>query len=250
MPIVIKSPSEIKIMREAGRIVATVLGEVRNQVRPGKTTGELDALAERTVVTMGAIPSFKGLYGFPASVCISVNEEVVHGIPQFDRFLNEGDILSLDFGAFYQGMHGDSAVTVPVGTVSDETRRLLAVGEASLWKGIEQLRPGKRIGDISWAIQSYVEAQKFSVVRQYVGHAVGRNLHEEPQVPNFGPPGRGLTLRRGMTIALEPMVNAGTHETEVLDDQWTVVTKDRKLSVHFEHTVAITDAEPLVLTVL
>jgi methionyl aminopeptidase len=237
-------------MREGGRIVATVLAAIREKLRPGQTTEEIDQIAERTVGQLGATASFKGLYGFPASICISVNDEIVHGIPSPKRVLAEGDIVSLDFGAFYEGFHADSAVTLPVGRVSDEARRLLLCTEKGLERGIAQARPGRRLGDISWAIQAYGEAKGYGIVRQYVGHGVGRNLHEEPQVPNFGPPGRGVALRPGMTLAIEPMYNVGTEKTQVLDDKWTVVTEDRKLSAHFEHTIAITEGEPLVLTKL
>jgi methionyl aminopeptidase len=248
VPIVIKSQRELELMQRAGRIVATVLEAIREQLRPGQSTAEIDRIAEQTVTGLGARASFKGLYGFPASICISVNDEIVHGIPSPDRVLEEGDIVSLDFGAFYQGFHADSAVTLPVGKVSEEARRLLLCTEKGLERGIAQARAGRRLGDISWAIQAYGEAKGYGIVRQYVGHGVGRNLHEEPQVPNFGPPGRGVALRPGMTLAIEPMYNVGTEKTQVLEDKWTVVTEDRKLSAHFEHTIAITEGEPLVLT--
>lgn len=248
MAIVIKSDREIGIMRDAGKIVATVLGTIREKLRPGMTTLDLDLIAEETVGKMGAKASFKGLYDFPGSVCISVNEEIVHGIPTHERVLQEGDIVSLDFGAYYNGMHADAAVTLPVGRISEEARRLLLCTEKGLERGIAQARAGKRLGDISWAIQAYGEAKGYGIVRQYVGHGVGRTVHEEPQVPNFGQPGRGVALRSGMTLAIEPMYNVGTEKTEVLADKWTVVTEDRKLSAHFEHTVAITEGEPLVLT--
>ena len=250
MPIVIKSERELELMRAGGRIVASVLGEIREKLRPGQTTEEIDQIAEQTVAKLGARASFKGLYGFPASICISINDEIVHGIPSPDRVLAEGDIVSLDFGAFYEGLHADSAVTLPVGKVSEEARRLLLCTEKGLERGIAQARAGRRLGDISWAIQAYGEAKGYGIVRQYVGHGVGRNLHEEPQVPNFGPPGRGVALRPGMTLAIEPMYNVGTEKTQVLADKWTVVTEDRKLSAHFEHTIAITEGEPLVLTKL
>jgi methionyl aminopeptidase len=250
VPIVIKSQRELELMRQGGWIVATVLGAIREKLRPGQTTAEIDQIAEQTVGRLGARASFKGLYGFPASICISVNDEIVHGIPSPDRVLQEGDIVSLDFGAHYQGFHADSAVTLPVGRVSEEARRLLLCTEKGLERGIAQARAGRRLGDISWAIQAYGEAKGYGIVRQYVGHGVGRNLHEEPQVPNFGPPGRGVALRPGMTLAVEPMYNLGTEKTEVLADKWTVVTEDRKLSAHFEHTIAITEGEPLVLTKL
>jgi methionyl aminopeptidase len=250
MPIVIKSQRELELMQQGGRIVATVLDAIREKLRPGQTTREIDQIAEQTVARLGATASFKGLYGFPASICISINDEIVHGIPSPSRVLEEGDIVSLDFGAFYEGLHADSAVTLPVGKVSEEARRLLLCTEKGLERGIAQARVGRRLGDISWAIQAYGEAKGYGIVRQYVGHGVGRNLHEEPQVPNFGPPGRGVSLRAGMTLAIEPMYNVGTEKTQVLDDKWTVVTEDRKLSAHFEHTIAITEGEPLVLTKL
>jgi methionyl aminopeptidase len=248
VPIVLKSQRELELMQQGGRIVATVLGAIREKLRPGQTTAEIDQIAEQTVVSLGARASFKGLYGFPASICISVNDEIVHGIPSPERVLEEGDIVSLDFGAFHEGFHADSAVTLPVGKVSEEARRLLLCTEKGLERGIAQARAGRRLGDISWAIQAYGESKGYGIVRQYVGHGVGRNLHEEPQVPNFGPPGRGVALRPGMTLAIEPMYNVGTERTQVLDDKWTVVTEDRKLSAHFEHTIAITEGEPLVLT--
>jgi len=250
VPIVLKSQRELELMQQGGRIVATVLAAIREKLRPGQTTEEIDQIAEQTVTRLGATASFKGLYGFPASICISLNDEIVHGIPSPRRVLEEGDIVSLDFGAFYEGLHADSAVTLPVGRVSEEARRLLLCTEKGLERGIAQARVGRRLGDISWAIQAYGEAKGYGIVRQYVGHGVGRNLHEEPQVPNFGPPGRGVALRAGMTLAIEPMYNVGTEKTRVLDDKWTVVTEDRKLSAHFEHTIAITEGEPLVLTKL
>jgi methionyl aminopeptidase len=250
VPIVIKSQRELELMQQGGRIVATVLGAIREKLRPGQNTAEIDQIAEQTVTRLGARASFKGLYGFPASICISINDEIVHGIPSPERVLEEGDIVSLDFGAFYEGLHADSAVTLPVGKVSEEARRLLLCTEKGLERGIAQARAGRRLGDISWAIQAYGEAKGYGIVRQYVGHGVGRNLHEEPQVPNFGPPGRGVALRPGMTLAIEPMYNVGTEKTQVLGDKWTVVTEDRKLSAHFEHTIAITEGEPLVLTKL
>jgi len=250
VPIVIKSQRELEAMQRGGQIVATVLEAIRERLRPGQTTAEIDEIAEQTVTSLGARASFKGLYGFPASICISVNEEIVHGIPSSDRVLDEGDIVSLDFGALYEGFHADSAVTLPVGKVSEEARRLLLCTAKGLERGIAQVRAGRRLGDISWAIQAYGESKGYGIVRQYVGHGVGRNLHEEPQVPNFGTPGRGVALRAGMTLAIEPMYNVGTEKTEVLDDKWTVVTEDRKLSAHFEHTIAITEGEPLVLTKL
>lgn len=248
MAIVLKSTRELEAMRRAGTIVARVLGEIEEKLQPGQTTADVDELAERTVTKLGAKASFKGLYGFPGSVCISVNEEIVHGIPSKKRVLNEGDIVSLDFGAILDGLHADAAVTLPVGRVGDEAQRLLSCCRTALNRGIAQARAGRRLGDISWAIQSYGELKGYGIVRQYVGHGVGRSLHEEPQVPNYGQPGRGVPLRAGMTLAIEPMLNVGTERTAVLDDKWTVITEDRKLSAHFEHTIAITDGEPLILT--
>lgn len=248
MAIVLKSDREIGVMQQAGRVVAEVLATIRDRLHPGQSTQDVDDIAEQTVRKLGATAAFKGLYGFPGSICISINEEIVHGIPSPNRLLREGDIVSLDFGAVYQGLYADAAVTLPVGKVGEEARRLLVCCEKGLERGIAQARAGKRLGDVSWAIQSYGEAKGYGIVRQYVGHGVGRKLHEEPQVPNFGPPGRGVALRPGMTLAIEPMFNVGTEKTEVLADKWTVVTEDRKLSAHFEHTVAITEGEPLVLT--
>ena len=248
MPIIVKSPEELKLMRQAGEIVALTLALLKSKIRPGMTTAELDAIAYDNVTKLGAIPSFKGYNGFPASVCISINEEVVHGIPSRKRRIREGDLVSLDFGAIYQGFHGDAAVSVGIGRIGEAARRLLEVTEEALYVGIEKARAGNHLCDISWAIQSYVEPKGYSVVRQYVGHGIGRNMHEEPQVPNFGSPRRGPKLQPGMTLALEPMVNIGTYRTIVKEDGWTVVTEDMALSAHFEHTVAITDGEAEVLT--
>lgn len=235
-------------MREAGRIVAVTLLELEHHLRPGQTTAELDAVAERTARALGAIPAFKGYHGFPASLCVSINDEVVHGIPSPTRVLKEGDIVSLDFGVFYKGYVGDAAVTLGVGTISPAAARLLAVTREALEEGIRQARVGRHLSDVSHAIQTYAEERGFAVVRQYVGHGVGRRMHEEPQVPNFGEPHRGPTLRPGMTFAIEPMLNAGTERTRVLPDNWTVVTEDGSLSAHFEHTIAITEGEPDILT--
>lgn len=236
-------------MREVGRIVAQVLEAMKAKAAPGVTTAELNEEAERLIRKMGAIPSFKGYHGYPAAICTSINEQVVHGIPD-GRRLNEGDILSVDVGAIYKGYHGDAAITIPIGTVSPEARRLLEVTEGALWAGIAKARAGLRTGDISAAIQEWVESRGMSVVREYTGHGIGRQMHEDPQIPNFGRAGTGYVLREGMTFALEPMVNLGTWKTRVLSDGWTVVTEDGKLSAHFEHTVAVTDGEPQVLTVL
>ncbi len=246
--IVIKSKSEIATMREAGRIVAKTLEELKQIVRPGVTTYELDQVAQKIITQHGAIPTFKGYRGFPASICTSINHEVVHGIPSRKRVLNEGDIISIDVGATLRGLVGDAAITLPVGRISERARRLLETTEGALWSAIAQCRAGNYLEDISGAIQDYAESRGYSVVREYVGHGVGRQMHEDPQIPNFRQGKRGPQLKPGMTFALEPMVNEGTAETRVLRDKWTVVTKDGKLSAHFEHTVAITDGEPEVLT--
>jgi methionyl aminopeptidase len=249
MGIIVKTVQEIAIMREAGRIVAAVLAALTRAIAPGITTRELDAIAVRELKRHGAAASFKGYRGFPASICVSINDEVVHGIPG-ERLLQEGDIVSLDFGAYYRGFHGDAAVTVGVGNISLESRNLIEVTEGALRAGIAAARQGARLGDISAAIQSHVESRGFSVVREYVGHGIGRDMHEEPQIPNFGPPGQGPLLQNGMTIALEPMVNAGDWRTKVNADKWTVVTADGSLSAHFENTIVIDGAEPKILTQL
>lgn len=236
-------------MREAGRIVAAVLSVLTEEMEPGITTGELDAIAARELERHGAVSSSKGYRGFPASICVSVNDEVVHGIPG-DRAIDVGDIVSIDLTVMFRGFHGDAAVTVGVGDISTEARRLLEVTQGALMAGIVAARSGARLGDVSAAIQLYVERRGFSVVREYVGHGIGREMHEEPQIPNFGSPGQGLLLRDGMTLALEPMVNAGGWRTKVCPDTWTVVTTDGSLSAHFEHTIAIDGAEPKVLTQL
>lgn len=248
MPIILKSQRELAIMRTAGKIVAATLARLAAHVRPGVSTAELDEIAHAEVTARGAYPAFKGYRGFPASICASINEEVVHGIPSPKRVLREGDIISLDFGAVYEGFYGDAAITLPVGEVSPEARRLLAVTERALYEGIAMARPGAFLSDISHAVQRCAEGAGFSVVRQYVGHGIGRAMHEEPQIPNFGPPGRGPRLRPGMTLAIEPMVNMGGSETVVRPDQWTVVTADGSLSAHFEHTVAITPEGHEILT--
>lgn len=236
-------------MGEAGRIVAAVIAALTRAIAPGITTRELDALAVRELKRHGAAASFKGYRGFPASICVSVNDEVVHGIPG-ERLLQEGDIVGLDFGAYYRGFHGDAAVTVGVGNINLQSRSLLEVAEGALRAGIAAARQGARLGDISAAIQSHVESRGFSVVREYVGHGIGREMHEEPQIPNFGPPGQGPLLQNGMTLALEPMVNAGDWRTKVSANNWTVVTADGSLSAHFEHTIAIDGAEAKILTQL
>jgi len=247
--IMIKTPAEIERMRKAGVLAAEALREVVRAVRPGVTGAHLDAIAEQYIRARGGVPSFKGYRGFPASICVSVDDEVVHGIPDGTP-LARGALVSLDLGAELDGFHGDVAVTVPVGTVDARLRRLLAVTEEALFKAIEQVRPGNRLGDVGAAVQRCVEAAGFSVVRDFAGHGIGRSLHEEPQVPNFGEPGTGLPLREGMTLAIEPMVNLGTYEVVMAEDGWTVRTKDGKPSAHFEHTVAVTAAGPVVLTAL
>ena len=247
MGIIIKSEREIAIMRQAGRIVATVLDILMKQVKPGMKTKELDLIAGREVERLGGKPSFKGYRGFPANLCVSINNEIVHGIPG-DRVLRQGDIVSLDMGATFKGFQGDAAVTVGVGEISSEARELMATTESVLQAGIAAARSGARLGDISATIQNYAESHGYSVVREYTGHGIGRELHEEPQIPNFGQPGTGPVLKKGMTLALEPMVNLGDWRTRVGDDQWTVLTADGSLSAHFEHTIAITDGEPEILT--
>ncbi len=250
--IVVKSQAELELMREAGRVNALALQTVREMIRPGVTTGELDAAAERVIREHGGTPIFKGYpgpYPYPATLNVSINEELVHGIPG-KRKIREGDIVSVDCGTLLNGFVGDSSFTIGVGEILPEVQRLLEVTERALYVGIEQMRPGNRTGDVSAAIQRFVEGQGYHVTREYTGHGVGRQMHEGPQVPNYGMPGRGVLLRPGMTIALEPMVLAGTSKTRVLADQWTVVSADGSLTAHFEHSVAVTEGEPLVLTVL
>ncbi len=244
----IKSANEIALMREAGRIVCEILDELEKMVAPGVTTWELDQFAEDLIYKKGAKPAFKGYLGFPCSLCASVNHEVVHGIPSKKRKLVEGDLMKLDFGVVFKGFYGDSARTVPVGKVSPEAQQLADATRESLYKGIEQMVPGNRLGDIGAAIQRHVEAKGYSVVRDFVGHGIGRKLHEQPQVPNFGSPNTGMKLRPGLVLAIEPMVNLGTHEVDVLDDDWTAVTLDGKLSAHFEHTILVTENGPEILT--
>jgi methionyl aminopeptidase len=245
--IICKTERELEIMREAGRIVALTHQELQKYIKPGITTKELDVIAENFIRSCNAIPSFKGYNGFRGSICVSVKEELVHGIPG-DRVLREGDIISIDIGAKYNGYHGDSAWTYPVGEISDETQRLLDVTEESLYKGLKEAKPGDRLSNISHAIQTYVEECNFSVVREYVGHGVGQELHEDPQIPHYGPPNKGPRLKPGMVLAIEPMVNAGTRYVKTLADDWTVVTVDGKVCAHFEHTVAITETGYEILT--
>lgn len=244
----LKSPREIELMRRAGRITAGARALAGSLVRPGVTTHEIDKAVHRYITSHGAVPSFLNYNGFPASACISVNDEIIHGIPG-PRKLAEGDIVSVDVGAYIGGFHGDCAATFPCGQVSEEAQRLIDVTRQSFWEGIKSARPGKRISDISHGVQAYVEANGFSVVREYVGHGVGAKLHEAPEVPNFGEPGKGVRLYKGMTIAVEPMVNAGGYDIRTLKDGWTVKTKDGSLSAHYENTILITDGEPEILTV-
>ncbi len=246
--IILKSSRELALMRHAGRIVAQVHEYLQEMVRPGITTANLEKAAFRIIEREGAISSFKGYRGFPAAICTSINEEIVHGIPSPKRVLKEGDIISLDVGAIYKGYQGDAAITLPVGEVDEEVQRLLEVTRGALEAGIAQSRSGRRLGDISAAIQRYAEVNGFNVVREYTGHGIGQEMHEDPQIPNFGRPNRGPRLRPGMTLALEPMVMAGDWQTRVLSDKWTVVTADGSLSAHFEHTLAVTDGEPEILT--
>jgi len=235
-------------MRAAGRLVGEVLTELTARVAPGVTTAALDEIAEEMIRDAGAIPAFKGYHGYPATICASINEEVIHGIPSGRRILNEGDVVSIDVGASLDGYYGDSAVTLPVGAVSEQAATLLRVTEESLYKAIERVRVGGRISDIGHAVQHHVEAYGFSVVREFVGHGIGQRMHEEPQVPNYGEPGRGPRLTEGMVLAIEPMVNAGKPAVKVLADGWTAVTRDGGLSAHFEHTVAVTADGPWILT--
>jgi methionyl aminopeptidase len=248
----LKTPAELKTMREAGRINAEVLAAVRERLQPGVTTADLNAAAEEVLKSYGCTSPFKG-YGrppFPASVTVSINDELVHGIPHSKRKLKEGDIVSVDCGTILDGLVADSAFTAGVGEISPMARKLLEVTEGALYEGISKMRKGNRTGDISAAIQGYVESRGYHVTREYTGHGVGRQMHEGPQVPNYGHAGSGVPLRPGMTIALEPMVLVGTHETRVLPDHWTVVSADGSLTAHFEHTIAVTEGEPLILTVL
>lgn len=235
------------MMREAGRIVALTHKELAAAIRPGITTQELDRIADDFIRSQGALPSFKGYNGYPASICTSVNEELVHGIPG-SRSLRDGDIISIDIGAHIHGFHGDSAWTYPVGQISETAAKLLRITEESLFSGIEQARIGNRLSDIGHAVQKHVEASGFSVVRDYVGHGIGTQMHEDPQVPNYGPPGKGPRLKAGMALAIEPMVNVGTYQCKTLADDWTVITADGSLAAHFEHSIAVTEDGPVILT--
>lgn len=248
--VVLKTGRELAVMREACRISAGALDLIGRAVEPGVTTSELDRIAEQYILSQGGTPNFKHYNGYPATACISINHEVIHGIPNKHRVIKAGDIVSVDLGAKFEGYHGDNAATFAVGDISPEAKRLLSTTEESLYEGIKAARAGGRIGDIGYAIQSYVEARGFSVVRDFVGHGIGTNLHEAPEVPNFGTPSRGIRLLPGMTIAIEPMINIGKPDVKVLPDGWTVITKDGSLSAHFEHTVVITSNGPQIMTKL
>ena len=246
--VILKQPDEIDKARASNRIVAEVLSVLREKVKPGVTTRELDKIAEGVTEKRGAKPAFKGYRGYPYSLCTSVNEEVVHGMPS-NRVLVEGDIVGLDFGVCYQGLYGDSAITLPVGRVSEQATRLMQVTEQSLYSAIHQACDGNRLGDISAAVQETVETAGYSIVRDFVGHGIGKSMHEDPQIPNFGKKGRGIELKKGMILAIEPMVNAGKYKVKILSDGWTVITADGSLSAHFEHSVAITDNGPEILSI-
>lgn len=247
--IILKNKHDITLMRDSGKIAALARATGGEMAKPGVTTAAIDAKIKHIIVSHGAIPSFLGYGGFPGSACVSVNDEVIHGIPS-DRELKDGDIVKIDVGAFYKGFHSDCAATFAVGSVSEQAKKLISVTEQSFYKGIEMAIPGNRLGDISAAVQAVVEANGFSVVRDYVGHGVGRELHEDPSIPNYGRAGRGVRLQSGMTLAIEPMVNTGGFEVKVLSDEWTVVTKDGGLSAHYENTIAITDNGAVILTAL
>ena len=246
--IVLKTAKELKLMRAAGRISQRALRLAGEAVEPGVTTKEIDTIVRKYIEGQGAAPSFLGYGGFPASACISVNNVVIHGIPSEKRVLKQGDIVSIDVGAYFNGFHGDNAWTFPCGDISEDAQRLLKTTEEALFEGIKAAKAGARIGDIGNAVQQYVELRSYSVVRDFVGHGVGAKLHEDPSVPNYGVPGKGALLRPGMAIAIEPMVNMGSHNVRVLKDKWTTVTADGKLSAHFEHTLAITPDGPVILT--
>ena len=250
MSVSIKSAREIELMREAGRLLANVHEELGKALKPGITTKEIDRLAEEMIRSYGCIPNFLNYHGFPASVCVSINNEVVHGIPTDKRVLQEGDIVSLDAGLIYEGFHSDAARTHAIGEISAEAKQLIDVTKQSFFEGIKFAKAGNHLHDISAAIQAYAESYGYGVVRELVGHGIGRALHEDPQIPNFKPAGRGIKLRPGMTLAIEPMINAGRPDVVWLDDDWTVVTSDNSLSAHYENTILITEGEPEILTVL
>ena len=246
--IIRKNDNEIQLMRRAGKIVGDTLAMLQEEIKPGISTADLDKLAEEFIISQGAKPSFKGYYSFPATLCTSINEEVIHGIPSRNKILQDGDIISIDCGAIFKGYHGDAARTFPVGKVSDAASNLIRITEKSFFKGIEKAIVGNRLSDISHEIQKYVESEGYSVVRDFVGHGIGRKLHEDPNVPNFGKPGRGPKLTHGMTLAIEPMVNIGSFYTKTLRDNWTVVTSDGSLSAHYENTVVILETGVEILT--
>jgi len=247
--IIYKSKEEIKALKSSNQIVARILAELKPMIKPGVRTKDLDDYAERQAKELGAVPAFKGYRGYPSSLCTSINEEVVHGIPS-SRVLKEGDIISLDFGVFHEGYYGDAAVTYPVGEISPEAKRLIAAAEKAFFRGLDKLKEGNRISDISSAIQNCVESEGFSVIRTFVGHGIGHSLHEEPQVPNFGFPGLGPKIKVGLTLAIEPMISLGDWQVEILSDGWTAVTKDRSLAAHYEHTVALTPKGAEILSLL
>jgi methionyl aminopeptidase len=246
--IYIKSEKEIERMRRSNSVVMEILIELGKMLEPGMNIKRIERKADELATEKGGIPAFKGYNGYPSSICVSINEVIIHGIPH-DRLLKEGDLVGLDFGILIDGFYGDAAITVPVGEVNKEAKKLLGVTEKALYKGINKARPGNRLGDISYAIQSFVEKNGFSVIRDFTGHGIGRKLHEEPSIPNFGKPSTGVIIEKGMTFAIEPMVAAGSYKIDVLSDGWTVVTKDRSLSAHFEHTIAVTEGEPEILSV-
>ena len=249
MSVTIKSPQEIKLMREAGKILAKVHEQLGKELKPGMSTLEVDRLGEEMIRSFGCEPSFKGYQGYPASICVSINEEVVHGIPRADRIIEEGDIVSLDAGVIYKGYQSDAARTHGVGTIDAEAKRLIEVTKESFFRGIAFAKAGNRLYDISTAIQRYVESQGFSVVRDLVGHGIGTEMHEEPEIPNFKPRfGRGIRLKAGMTLAIEPMVNAGSYDVWMLEDDWTIVTQDGSNAAHYENTILVTDGEPEILS--
>ncbi len=247
---ILKTPKEIELLRKANAIVMEILYRVKEEVRPGKSTFEFEEIALTLCEKRGVKPAFKGYRGYPYALCISVNEEIVHGMPRKEKFLKEGDIVSFDFGVIYEGYVGDAALTVGVGEISEEAERLMRVTERALYRAIEKARIGNKIGDISYAVQRTVEEENFNVIRDFVGHGVGRSLHEPPEIPNYGRPGRGPRIEAGMVLAIEPMVSAGSWEVRILEDGWTAVTRDGSLSAHFEHSIAVTPSGPIILSQL
>lgn len=245
---ILKTPKEIELLRKANAIVMEILYRVKEEVRPGKSTFEFEEIALNLCEKKGVKPAFKGYRGYPYALCISVNEEIVHGMPRKEKFLKEGDIVSFDFGVIYEGYVGDAALTVGVGKISEEAERLMRVTERALYRAIEKARIGNKIGDISYAVQRTVEEENFNVIRDFVGHGVGRSLHEPPEIPNYGRPGRGPRIEAGMVLAIEPMVSAGSWEVKILEDGWTAVTRDGSLSAHFEHSIAVTPSGPIILS--